>query len=80
MLIPNVNLLETNLSSFADVLDADEVLLFEKATFLVTHALMHYSGTPYTDTVGSVLYMEASIMQMLIMQMLICTASYHFGK
>ena len=35
MLIPNVNMLETNLGSFAEVLDADEVLLFEKATFLV---------------------------------------------
>lgn len=35
LLIPNVNLLESNLSSFASVLDADEVLLFERATFLV---------------------------------------------
>lgn len=34
-LIPNVQQLEENLSTFADILDADEVLLFEKATFLV---------------------------------------------
>ncbi|GFR68217.1 Ras-related C3 botulinum toxin substrate 1 [Elysia marginata] len=34
-LIPNVQQLEENLSSFASILDADEVLLFEKATFLV---------------------------------------------
>jgi len=34
-LIPNVQQLEQNLSAFANILDADEVLLFEKATFLV---------------------------------------------
>ncbi|GFO08769.1 ras-related GTP-binding protein a [Plakobranchus ocellatus] len=34
-LIPNVSQLEENLSNFATILDADEVLLFEKATFLV---------------------------------------------
>ncbi|KAH9514728.1 hypothetical protein Btru_023429 [Bulinus truncatus] len=34
-LIPNVQQLEENLSNFATILDADEVLLFEKATFLV---------------------------------------------
>ncbi|KAI8737948.1 ras-related GTP-binding protein A, partial [Biomphalaria glabrata] len=33
-LIPNVQQLEENLSNFAAILDADEVLLFEKATFL----------------------------------------------
>ena len=36
MLIPNVSVLEEHLSSFAAVLDADEVLLFERATFLVS--------------------------------------------
>ena len=35
LLIPNVNKLETNLRQFAEILEADEVLLFEKATFLV---------------------------------------------
>lgn len=35
LLIPNINQLETSLNSFATILDADEVLLFEKATFLV---------------------------------------------
>lgn len=34
-LIPNVQALEMNLNNFADIIDADEVLLFERATFLV---------------------------------------------
>ncbi|XP_012556147.1 ras-related GTP-binding protein A isoform X1 [Hydra vulgaris] len=34
-LVPNVSTLETNLKKFAEILDADEVLLFERATFLV---------------------------------------------
>lgn len=34
-LIPNVKELETNLENFASIIDADEVLLFERATFLV---------------------------------------------
>ncbi|XP_065886992.1 ras-related GTP-binding protein A-like [Dysidea avara] len=33
-LIPNITELESSLNSFAGVLDADEVLLFERATFL----------------------------------------------
>jgi len=36
LLIPNISQLEASLNSFATVLDADEVLLFEKATFLVS--------------------------------------------
>lgn len=35
MLIPNVKELECSLTNFADIIDADEVLLFERATFLV---------------------------------------------
>ena len=35
-LIPNVKELETNLENFASIIDADEVLLFERATFLVS--------------------------------------------
>lgn len=35
MLIPNVAALENSLTHFANVIEADEVLLFEKATFLV---------------------------------------------
>merc|ERR1711935_1073384 len=39
MLIPNVKDMESSLQDFAEILDADEVLLFEKATFLViSHA------------------------------------------
>lgn len=34
-LIPNVQELEQSLNEFANIIDADEVLLFEKATFLV---------------------------------------------
>ncbi|KAL8612340.1 hypothetical protein ACOMHN_020159 [Nucella lapillus] len=34
-LIPNVRQLEANLSHFGEIIDADEVLLFERATFLV---------------------------------------------
>ena len=35
MLIPNVKELEQSLNQFANIIDADEVLLFERATFLV---------------------------------------------
>ncbi|XP_017071880.1 ras-related GTP-binding protein A [Drosophila eugracilis] len=35
MLIPNVAALENSVTHFANVIEADEVLLFEKATFLV---------------------------------------------
>ena len=35
-LIPNIQLLESNLARFASIIDANEVLLFEKATFLVS--------------------------------------------
>ena len=39
-LIPNVNALETNLERFAELIDADEVLLFERATFLVKNYII----------------------------------------
>lgn len=34
-LVPNIKILEKTLTSFAGIIDADEILLFEKATFLV---------------------------------------------
>jgi Ras-related GTP-binding protein A/B len=34
-LIPNIGILETHLNSFCKICDADEVVLFERATFLV---------------------------------------------
>ncbi|OWJ99057.1 hypothetical protein Celaphus_00009974, partial [Cervus elaphus hippelaphus] len=34
-LIPNVQQLEMNLRNFAEIIEADEVLLFERATFLL---------------------------------------------
>jgi Ras-related GTP-binding protein A/B len=40
-LIPNLSLLETHLNNFTRICDADEVVLFERATFLViAHAQM----------------------------------------
>ncbi|KAL5274321.1 RRAGB family protein [Megaselia abdita] len=47
MLIPNVAALKDSLSYFANVIEADEVLLFEKATFLV---ISHRQGERYSDT------------------------------
>ncbi|ETE69680.1 Ras-related GTP-binding protein B [Ophiophagus hannah] len=38
-LIPNVQQLETNLRNFAQIIEADEVLLFERATFLVSEKM-----------------------------------------
>jgi Ras-related GTP-binding protein A/B len=46
LLIPNVHQLESGLSNFATILDADEVLLFERATFLV---IAHSVKRPHTD-------------------------------
>ncbi|XP_076347287.1 ras-related GTP binding A/B [Tachypleus tridentatus] len=45
-LIPNVQQLESNLQHFADIIDADEVLLFERATFLV---ISHCQRKPHRD-------------------------------
>ncbi|WAR01850.1 RRAGA-like protein [Mya arenaria] len=45
-LIPNVKQLETTLAHFTDIIDADEVLLFEKATFLV---ISHCERKPHKD-------------------------------
>jgi Ras-related GTP-binding protein A/B len=45
-LIPNVQELERHLKHFADIIDADEVLLFERATFLV---ISHCQRKPHRD-------------------------------
>ncbi|XP_020726043.1 ras-related GTP-binding protein B isoform X1 [Odocoileus virginianus] len=45
-LIPNVQQLEMNLRNFAEIIEADEVLLFERATFLV---ISHYQGKEQRD-------------------------------
>ncbi|CAG0920843.1 unnamed protein product [Notodromas monacha] len=45
-LIPNVRQLEMNVKAFADIIEADEVLLFEKATFLV---ISHCERKPHKD-------------------------------
>ncbi|XP_003803555.1 ras-related GTP-binding protein A isoform X4 [Otolemur garnettii] len=45
-LIPNVQQLEMNLRNFAEIIEADEVLLFERATFLV---ISHYQCKQQRD-------------------------------
>ncbi|XP_036030116.1 ras-related GTP-binding protein B isoform X2 [Onychomys torridus] len=45
-LIPNVQQLELNLRNFAEIIEADEVLLFERATFLV---ISHYQCKEQRD-------------------------------
>lgn len=45
-LIPNVQQLESMLANFANIIDADEVLLFERATFLV---ISHCERKPHSD-------------------------------
>lgn len=45
-LIPNIQDLEQHLQHFADIIDADEVLLFERATFLV---ISHCQRKPHPD-------------------------------
>lgn len=45
-LIPNVQELEKHLKHFAEIIDADEVLLFERATFLV---ISHCQRKPHRD-------------------------------
>ncbi|KAG7359189.1 Gtr1/RagA domain containing G protein [Nitzschia inconspicua] len=45
-LIPNIRLLETHLNKFCRICDADEVVLFERATFLV---ISHAQGTSEED-------------------------------
>ncbi|KAJ8892141.1 hypothetical protein PR048_004721 [Dryococelus australis] len=47
MLIPNVKELEQSLNHFANIIDADEVLLFERATFLV---ISDCQRRPHRDT------------------------------
>jgi Ras-related GTP-binding protein A/B len=45
-LIPNVRLLEKHLERFCEICEADEVVLFERATFLV---ISHASQKPHRD-------------------------------
>lgn len=45
-LVPNIQLLERNLEHFAEIIDADEVLLFERTTFLV---IAHSQRRPHAD-------------------------------
>ncbi|KAI9009722.1 ras-related GTP-binding protein A-like protein [Gaertneriomyces semiglobifer] len=45
-LIPNVRMLESNLESFCKICEADEVVLFERTTFLV---ISHSTQRPHAD-------------------------------
>lgn len=56
-LIPNVKSLENSLHQFATILDADEVLLFERATFLViSHCqLKHHSDSHRFEKVSNII-------------------------
>jgi hypothetical protein len=56
-LIPNVQQLESMLANFANIIDADEVLLFERATFLVSifiNFIYHYLLYIYIYTLKKV--------------------------
>lgn len=58
-LIPNVDLLESQLRDFSQICAADEVVLFERATFLV---ISHTSTLGYVlDSVGSSLYVGSNL-------------------
>lgn len=46
-LIPNVKEIEDNLQQFASIIDADEVLLFERATFLI---ISHFQRHAHRDS------------------------------
>jgi len=45
-LIPNVKLLESHLQNFCNICEADEIVLFERATFLV---ISHSTNKPHRD-------------------------------
>ncbi|CAN0247267.1 unnamed protein product [Ascophyllum nodosum] len=45
-LIPNMEVLESHLQNFCDICGADEVVLFERATFLV---IAHHTEVPHDD-------------------------------
>jgi Ras-related GTP-binding protein A/B len=45
-LVPNVDVLESNLDRFCSLCEADEIVLFEKATFLV---ISHATQRPHDD-------------------------------
>lgn len=51
-LIPNIRLLETHLNNFCRMCDADEVVLFERATFLVISHAQYASGESNSNTNG----------------------------
>lgn len=56
-LIPNVKALENSLYQFATILDADEVLLFERATFLVISncQLKHHNDSHRFEKVSNII-------------------------
>ena len=60
-LIPNIRLLETHLNKFCKICDAEEVVLFERATFLViSHALTNGSSDSSSNNTTSQAALTAS--------------------
>jgi Gtr1/RagA G protein conserved region len=53
-LIPNIRLLETHLNNFCRMCDADEVVLFERATFLVISHAQYASSEGDNSTGGAI--------------------------
>lgn len=45
-LMPNIKILEKNLKTFCETIKADEVVLFERSTFLV---ISHYESKKHED-------------------------------
>ena len=52
-LIPNVASLEKHVQDFRDICEADEIVLFEKATFLVISSVSSSYGTSYGTSSGN---------------------------
>ncbi len=60
-LIPNIGVLESHLSDFCRICDADEVVLFERATFLViSHAQARKDGEDGNGNSGGMMLTEGS--------------------
>jgi len=58
-LIPNISLLETHLNNFCHVCDADEVVLFERATFLVIAHASQFGKDASTSGSSSSIQLDA---------------------
>lgn len=57
-LIPNVGVLETQLEDFSTICGADEIVLFERATFLV---ISHISKLKYVNLIHFGVVLQPSL-------------------